>query len=94
MKIEMQDGQPVIDAGDLGPLLGLEPAVVQEKMRRGEITSRYETGAGEDAGRFRLTFFHAVTRLRLTCAADGTVIQRSKTTGTQRGEGAVTPRAR
>ncbi|NUH67114.1 hypothetical protein HTT03_17660 [Sulfitobacter sp. S0837] len=80
MKVEMQDGQPVIDAGDLGPLLGLEPAVVQEKMRRGEITSRYETGTDEDAGRFRLTFFYAGARLRLTCAEDGTVIHRSKTT--------------
>ena len=80
MKIEMVDGQPVIDAVDLGPHLGLEAAAVQDGMRRGEITSRYETGQGEDAGRFRLTFFHAGTRLRLTCAKDGTVISRSKAT--------------
>ncbi len=80
MKIAMKDGQPVIDAGDLGPLLGLEPAAVQDGMRRGEITSRYETGQDEDAGRFRLTFFYAGTRLRLTCAEDGTVISRSKAT--------------
>lgn len=80
MKIAMKDGQPVIDAGDLGPLLGLEPAAVQDGMRRGEITSRYETGQDADAGRFRLTFFHAGTRLRLTCAEDGTVISRSRAT--------------
>lgn len=80
MKIAMKDGQPVIDAGDLGLLLGLEPAAVQDGMRRKEITSRYEIRQGEDAGRFRLTFFHARTRLRLSCAEDGTVISRSKAT--------------
>ena len=80
MKIAMKDGQPVIDAVDLGPLLGLEPAAMRDGMRRGEITSRYETGKDEDAGRFRLTFFHAGTRLRLTCTEDGTVISRSKAT--------------
>lgn len=68
----------MIDASDLGPLLGLEAAAVQDKMRRAEITSRYETGQGEDAGRFRLTFFYNDTRLRLTCAEDGTIIHRSK----------------
>ncbi|MFG6621000.1 DUF6522 family protein [Sulfitobacter sp. 1A05707] len=80
IKIEIVDGQPVIDAVDLGSLLGLEPAAVQDGMRRGEITSRYETGQNEDAGRFRLTFFYAGTKLRLTCAKDGTVISRSKAT--------------
>ncbi|MFD2741157.1 DUF6522 family protein [Sulfitobacter aestuarii] len=83
MKIQMQEGQPVIDAADLGPLLGLEPAAVHEGMRRGEIISRYETGQDEDAGRFRLTFFYVGTRVRLTCAEDGTVISRSKTTAGQ-----------
>ncbi len=74
MKIEIIDDQPVIDAHDLGPLLGLEPAVVQAKMRQGEITSKYELGQDEDAGRFRLTFYYAGKRVRLTCAQDGTVI--------------------
>ena len=79
MKIQIENDQPVIDAADLGPLLGLEPAVVQDKMRQGEITSKYEVGQDEDAGRFRLTFFHAGKRLRLTCAADGTVISSTRT---------------
>ncbi|KKK71943.1 hypothetical protein LCGC14_2908850, partial [marine sediment metagenome] len=30
MEIAMKDGQPVIDAGDLGSLLGLESAAVQD----------------------------------------------------------------
>lgn len=78
MKIEMSNGQPVIDAHDLGSLLKLEPSEVQSKMRTGEITSKYETGEGEDAGRFRLTFFHAGKRVRLTCSADGTVLKTLK----------------
>lgn len=74
MKIEMDQGQPVIDARDLGTLLGMPPADVQTRMRAGDITSRFETGEGEDAGRFRLTFIHGDQRIRLTCAADGEVI--------------------
>lgn len=79
MKIEIENGQPVIDANDLGPLLGLDPAEVQAKMRQGDITSKYEVGQDEDAGRFRLTFYYDSKRVRLTCGADGTVISRIKT---------------
>lgn len=79
MKIDMTTDQPTIDALDLGPLLGLPPAQVPEKMRSGEITSRYETGEGEDAGRFRLTFYYNSKRVRLTCDADGTVLSSSRT---------------
>jgi hypothetical protein len=79
MKIEIIDDQPVIGAHDLGPLLGLAPEVVQAKMRQGEITSKYELGQDEDAGRFRLTFYYAAKRVRLTCAQDGTVISTIRT---------------
>jgi hypothetical protein len=79
MQISITDGQPVIDARDLGPLLGLEPARIPEKMRSGEITSRFETGVEEDAGRFRLTFYHDGTRIRLTCGPDGTVLSTVRT---------------
>ncbi|MFK7940636.1 MAG: DUF6522 family protein [Roseovarius sp.] len=74
MKIDMSQGHPQIDAQDLGRLLGLPPKEVQAKMRAGDITSRYETGEGEDAGRFRLTFYYNAHRLRLTCAEDGEVL--------------------
>lgn len=79
MKIDVSTDQPTIDAADLGPLLGLEPAQVPQKMRDGEITSRFETGEGEDAGRFRLTFYHDDKRVRLTCGADGTVLSTIRT---------------
>lgn len=79
MKIEMDKGQPVIGAQDLGRLLGIAPMQVQEKMRRGEITSTFELGQDEDAGRFRLTFHHDGKRVRLTCAEDGTVLSTIRT---------------
>ena len=78
MKINMTDGQPVIDAVDLGPLLGLKPALVPQLMRSGEITSRFETGVDADAGRFRLTFYYEGQRIRLTCSEDGTVLSTTR----------------
>lgn len=81
MKVHVTDKGITVDASDLGPLLGLEPAEVPEKMRSGEITSMHEAGSGEDAGRFRVTFWHNGQRLRLTCAEDGTVLSRVKNSG-------------
>ncbi|MCX7566158.1 DUF6522 family protein [Sulfitobacter sp. F26169L] len=75
----MTDGQATVDAEDLGPLLGIEPAAVPQKMRSGQITSLFETGIDEDAGRYRLTFFYDNRRIRLTCAADGTVLSTIRT---------------
>ena len=83
MKIEMQNGQPNIDAADLAELLGLTPETVRERMRDGRITSLFETGEDEDAGKMRLTFYHEGMRVRLTCAEDGTVL---KTLRTKTGE--------
>ena len=78
MKIDMENGQPTIDARDLGARLDLQPEEVQALMRSGAITSRFETGEGEDTGKVRLTFFHANGRVRLTCCADGTVLTTSR----------------
>ncbi len=79
MKIEMNAGQPIVDARDLAPLLGLDPTEVQSKMRAKEITTRFETGEGEDAGRVRLTFFYKTQKVRLTCSEDGTVLKTLRT---------------
>ncbi len=78
MKIDMTGGLPTIDAGDLGGLLDLPPSEIQALMRAGKITSRFETGEGEDAGKIRLTFFYVGTRVRLTCAGDGTVLSSTR----------------
>lgn len=80
MKIDMSGSQPTIDARDLGQLLDLPPGEVQNLMRAGEITSRFETGEGDDDGKVKLTFFHRGRRVRLTCSEDGTVLSTSRVT--------------
>lgn len=76
--IDMSGAQPTIDAKDLSALLDLPPEEVLTLMRAGKITTRYETGVGEDAGKIRLTFFHASRRVRLTCSAAGDVLKISR----------------
>lgn len=80
MKIDMTGDQPTIDARDLGQLLDVPPDEVQTLMRAGKITSRFETGEGDDKGKVRLTFFHLGRRVRLTCSEDGTVLSTSRVT--------------
>jgi hypothetical protein len=76
-KIEIQDGAMHIEASILAHGLELEPSLVQAMMRKGEITSLCERGVNEDAGRYRLTFFHKSRRFRLVVDETGTVIQSS-----------------
>lgn len=78
MKVQMNPDGVDIAAEDLGPLLDLDPSEVPAKMKSAEITSLFETGEGEDAGRFRITFWHGRRRVRLICAPDGTVLKRSR----------------
>jgi hypothetical protein len=74
LRLEPSDGGFTVDAGALGPLIGLEPAEVWRLMRAGAITSRFERGEGEDAGRFRVSFFHGRRRVTLVVDAAGTVL--------------------
>lgn len=72
------DGDAVtVDAAIVASGLGLEPQVVQELMRRGEITGVCEQGIDADAGRHRLTFFYRGRRLRLIVDEFGRVFRRS-----------------
>jgi hypothetical protein len=66
-----------VDADIVAAALGIEPALVQPLMRDGKITSVCERGAGEDAGRYRLTFFHANRAFHLVVDEEGQVIERS-----------------
>jgi hypothetical protein len=79
MRLEPDGDSFTIDARDLAQLFELDAERVREMMRAGEIRSRVERGEGEDAGRFRLTFIHRERRVQLIVAADGAVIQRSRT---------------
>lgn len=66
-----------VDAHVLGAAFGLEPANISERLRTGQITSQCETGVDEDAGRWRLTFFHGGRALRLIVDAEGTILSRA-----------------
>ncbi len=79
MKLDVTAAQITVDAKDLAPLIGCTAAEVPELMRAGRITSTFERGEGEDAGRFRVTFRHGATKVRFTCAEDGTVLSHIRT---------------
>ena len=81
MQLDVADGQVTIDAHDLAPLIGCSPAEVPGLMREGQITSLFEKGEGEDAGRFRVTFRYGDVRVRFTCAENGTVLSQIRTSG-------------
>ena len=57
--IEFEDGAVQIDATIIAEGLGIEPALVQARMREGRIAIRHERATVEDAGRPRLTYFAA-----------------------------------
>jgi hypothetical protein len=58
-KIEIGLGALHINASVIAQGLALEPSLV---LRKGETTSLCERGVHEDAGRYRLTFFHKSRR--------------------------------
>lgn len=81
MRLERIGNGFQVDAAFLGPLLGVPARDVQQLMREGRITSLCEKGQGSDSGRYRLTFRHGTTRLRLTVSDQGEVLTRTRTTG-------------
>ncbi len=76
--IAFEQGVFRVDADIVGAGLGIEPALVQTLMRDGQITSVCERGAGEDVGRYRLTFFHGNRAFQLVVDIEGHVIERSR----------------
>lgn len=80
MKLNLSTEGVMIDAHDLGDLLGIAPSEVQEKMRSGAITSRSEHGSEEDVGRVRLTFWYRDQRIRIISDQDGNVIKTTRIT--------------
>ena len=76
-KIQFEPGSIHVDASLIGAGLAVEKAEVPALMRAGEITSRCEHGIDDDAGRYRLTFFHHRRCLRLVVDAEGRIIQRA-----------------
>ena len=64
--------QPSSDEGS-----NLEPSLVQVRMREGKITVLCERDVDEDAGRYRMTFFHENRRFRLVIDEEGNAVQTS-----------------
>ena len=75
--VEFEDGAIQVDVAVVAKGLGIEPALVQEGMREGKITSLCERGVEEDEGRHRVTFFSGSRRFRLVVDNEGNVLQRS-----------------
>ncbi len=65
-----------VDAAILADALGLDAASVLPAMRERRITSLFERGIDEDAGRNRLTFRYARRRLRLVVDDGGNILER------------------
>jgi hypothetical protein len=71
------DGQSFnVDAALIANSFGIGPEHVQPLMREGKITSRCERGIDQDAGRYRLTFFHGRRNLSFIVDEAGEIIGR------------------
>ena len=77
-RIDLTEQGFIVEAQELAAAFGVEPGQVPELMRANRITTRCETGEGEDAGRHRLTFFFRNQALRLTVDAEGTILKRAR----------------
>jgi len=65
-----------IDAALVAPRLGLTVAEFRQLMDQRRITVLCERGVGEDAGRFRASFYYGDRRVRLVLDAAGSVCHR------------------
>lgn len=75
-EVEFLDGAFHVAAEAIAPGLGVPAAQVPALLRAGEITSLCEKGLEEDAGCYRLTFFHGNRRLRLLVDDRGRIFRR------------------
>jgi len=83
--VERGAGGFVVDARLLAEAFRVSEDAVRALMREGRITSRCEAGEGRDAGRWRLTFFHAGRACRITVDAEGRVLGRATLPAGDRG---------
>ncbi len=66
-----------IDAGLVARGLRIEPLALRASLRDGRGTRTVEKGEGDDAGRYRVTFYAPTRRFRLVFTAEGGVLQSS-----------------
>lgn len=74
--VDRQNGDFVIDAALLADAFGLSQGEIKIRMRDGAITSRCETGVGEDAGCWRLTFHYGDRACRFIIDDAGKVLKK------------------
>lgn len=77
MRVEIADGNIVIDAGLLAPLLEVTAAEVPALLRAQAITSICERGVDAHEGQYRLSFFYRNRRVRLSVDPTGKILQRT-----------------
>ena len=73
-QLEFGNDNVSIDAAVLARAFGISADDLKHGMRDGTITSRFERGEGEDAGRVRLLFFSPARRIRITADRSGKVL--------------------
>lgn len=76
--VTRQGEEFTVDARIIADGLGLPEHAIARAMSTGAITTRTERGEGEDAGRFRLSFFHREKVLRLTVDDSGNILSRAR----------------
>jgi hypothetical protein len=76
-EIQLEENSISVDATLVGRSLGIDERLVQGLMREGAITSLCEHGVDDDAGTYRLTFFHRNRRARFIVDGSGNIIRRS-----------------
>ncbi|HRO12108.1 DUF6522 family protein [Amaricoccus sp.] len=84
-RIERAGKDFVVDADLVAEAFRLPADTVRALMRDGRLTSRCEAGEGEDAGRWRLSFYHGARVCRFTIDHDGS-IRRTTYSGSPRPE--------
>lgn len=72
--VERRGNQFVVDALVLADAFDLSVEETRHRMQGGQIASLCETGEGEDAGRWRLTFRHQGRALRLIVDRRGEIL--------------------
>lgn len=73
-RIEYVNDGVQVDASILAQAFAISAEDLRLGMREGSITSRFEQGEGEDAGKVRLTFFSADRRVRMIADERGSVL--------------------
>lgn len=78
--VDVVDNALSVDATLIAGDLGIDPDEVIEATRTGRLTAVCERGIEQDAGRLRVTFYHADRRLCLVIDDhSGRVLERSAT---------------